>query len=371
LRIGYVSADLRRHSVATCMLAILEHHDPAVVDVVCYSNSLEEDDYSERFKAVASHWRRVKGLSDEELAEQIRADGIDILVDLSGFSQGHRLLAFARKPAPVQVTAWGYATSTGLDAIDAFFADPVVVPPHEEHLYAERIVHLPNVLCYAPPLAPPPIVPPPALSSGIVTFGSYNRGAKFAPAVLEAWARVLHAVPGSRLVLKPLLADDEATQERILGPLARNGIAAERVEILGRSGHDEHLASFGLMDIQLDTFPHNGGITTLDGLLMGIPCVTLRGARVSGQSSASFLTTLGIEDLVAHSIDEYVEIAARLAGDLGRLAHERATLRERLLTSPIGDAGQYTRAVEAAYRGLWREWCAGRSTQVAGAGVDR
>jgi predicted O-linked N-acetylglucosamine transferase (SPINDLY family) len=375
LRVGYVSADLRRHSAATCMLAILEHHDPAVVEVVCYSNSREEDDYTARFKAVSARWRQVEALSDEELAEQVRADGIDILVDLSGYSQGHRLLTFARKPAPIQVTAWGYATGTGLDAIDAFFADPVLVPPEEEHLYAERIVHLPNVLCYTPPPAPPPIGPTPALSRGIVTFGSYNRAVKITPAVLETWARILHAVPGSRLVLKPLLPDDEAVRERILGPLARNGISTERIEILGKSPHDEHLASFGQMDIQLDTFPQTGGITTLDGLLMGIPCVTLLGERTMARASASFVTTLGLEDLVAHSIDEYVEIAVRLAGDLGRLTHERATLRERLLTSPMGDAGQYTRAVESAYRGLWRDWCAGRGAetnlQATGAGVHR
>jgi predicted O-linked N-acetylglucosamine transferase (SPINDLY family) len=361
LRIGYVSGDFRRHSAASIALAVLEHHDPATVEVVCYSNSPQDDDYTARFKAVASRWRQVEALSDEELAAQVRADGIDILVDLSGYSQGNRLPTFARKPAPIQVTAWGYATSTGLDTMDVFFADPVVVPAEAEPLYAEKIVHLPNVVCYTPPGMPPAISPLPARARGYVTFGSYNRALKITTAVLETWARVLQAVPDSRLILKPRLPDSEATRERILGPLVRNGIAPERVEILGLTSGEEHLVTFGQLDIQLDTFPHTGGVTTLDGLLMGVPVVTLLGERIPERLSASFLTTLGLEDLVAHSIDEYVDTAIRLAGDLDRLARERSTLRERLLASPIGDAGQYTRAVEAAYRGLWREWCAERA----------
>jgi protein O-GlcNAc transferase len=363
LRVGYVSADFRQHSVATCMLTILEHHDPATVEVVCYSNNSRSDEITARFKAVAARWRQIDGLTDDEAAAQIRADEIDILVDLSGYSAGNRLLLFARKPAPVQVTAWGYATGTGLDAIDAYFSDPVLVPPHEERFYAERVVHLPNVLCYTPPPAPPPIPPLPALSQGFVTFGSFNRAVKITPVVLETWARILQAVPGSRLLLKPTVEDAPSTRERLLGPLARNGIDLGRVEILGQHPHLEHIASFGKVDIQLDTFPHAGGITTLDGLLMGVPCVTLLGERPSGRSSASFLATLGLGDLVAGTTDEYVAIAARLAGDLGRLSHERATLRDRLLASPLGDGDQYTRAVEAAYRGLWERWCDGQAAR--------
>jgi predicted O-linked N-acetylglucosamine transferase (SPINDLY family) len=366
LRVGYVSADFRRHSASTAFLTILERHDPAVVDVVCYSNNQYEDDVTERFKACASLWRGVGSLTDDELAAQIRADQVDVLVDLSGHSKGNRLLTFARKPAPVQVTAWGYATGTGLDAIDAYFSDPVLVPPHEERFYAERVVHLPNVLCYTPPPTLPPIVSLPAARQGHITFGSFNRVVKITPAVLEVWARVLHAVPGSRLILKPSLQDTPATRERLVGPLVRLGIDPGRVDILGTSPHHEHLASFGHIDIQLDPFPHSGGVSTLDGLLMGIPCVTLLGERVSGRSSASFLAALDLGDLVARTVDEYVELAVRLAGDRERLVHERATLRERLLASPIGDADTYTRAVEAAYRGLWRDWCGDSSATVPG-----
>jgi predicted O-linked N-acetylglucosamine transferase (SPINDLY family) len=218
-------------------------------------------------------------------------------------------------------------------------------------------------VCYTPPPAPPPIPPLPARERGHVTFGSFNRAVEITPVVLETWARILHAVPGSRLLLKPT-TEDATIRERLLAPLDRLGIAPDRIEVLGKSAHREHLASFGRIDLQLDTFSHSGGVTTLDGLLMGIPCVTLLGDQPSGRSSASFLTALGLEDLVAHSVDEYVEIAVRLAGDLDRLAHERATLRERLLASPIGDADQYTRAVEAAYRALWQRWCAARAADL-------
>jgi predicted O-linked N-acetylglucosamine transferase (SPINDLY family) len=257
------------------------------------------------------------------------------------------------------VTGWGYATGTGLDAIDAFVADPVVVPPEEERFYAERVVHLPNVVCYSPPPAPPAIPRLPALDNGYVTFGSFNRAVKITPAVLETWARVLRAVPGSRLVLKPT-TESATERRRLLDPLVALGIEPERIEVWGKSAHLEHIASFGRIDIQLDTFPHTGGVTTLDGLLMGVPCVTLLGERVAGRLSASFQTVLGLDDLIARTTDEYVEIAAALAGDVERLVHERATLRERLLASPIGDAAGYARAVEEAYQGLWRRWCDGR-----------
>jgi predicted O-linked N-acetylglucosamine transferase (SPINDLY family) len=234
------------------------------------------------------------------------------------------------------------------------------VPPEDVRWYSEEVIYLPNVLSYTPPPDPPAIPPLPALGRGHITFGSYNRAVKITPTVLETWAEILNAVPGSRLALKPT-TESTTTRERLLDPLARLGIDPDRIEILGKSSHLEHVASFGQIDLQLDTFPHGGGITTLDGLLMGVPCVTLLGDRVAGRTSASFLTAVGLGDLVARSIDEYVELAVRLARDVDRLVHERATLRERLLTSPIGDADQYTRAVEAAYRDLWTRWCVGRT----------
>jgi predicted O-linked N-acetylglucosamine transferase (SPINDLY family) len=361
LRVGYVSADFWNHSVAFAMLPILRSHDRRQVSIACYSGSVIVDQVSDEIRGLADLWRETDLMTDEELAAQIRADEIDILVDLSGHSGGNRLPAFARKPAPVQVTAWGYATGTGLDAIDYFLADPIVVPSETRASYAEQVIDLPSILCYTPPVCAPEVVPPPALARGYVTFGTFNRLAKISDAALATWARVLLAVPSSRLTIKCAGADVSPTRERLLAGLAARGVGPERVTILGSTPQPDHLASHGEVDIMLDTFPQNGGITTLDAVLLGVPVVTLLGTRVPGRASASFLTTLGLGDLVGTTTDKYVEIAARLAGDLNRLARERATLRDRLLASPLADAGQYTRAVEAVYREIWRRWCESRA----------
>jgi predicted O-linked N-acetylglucosamine transferase (SPINDLY family) len=357
IRVGYVSADFYRHSASTSYLPIVEAHDPAVVETFCYASNTRQDDQTDRFRAASMHWRSVADLSDEALAEQVRTDQIDMLVDLSGHSGGHRLLAFARKPAPIQVTAWGYATGTGLDAMDVFFADPVVVPPADAHFYAEEIVYLPSVTCYTPPGEIPAVGPLPALEHGYPTFGAFNRADKTTAETLAVWAQILLAVPTARLLIKLGRQDSPEIRARLVGTLAAHGVDADRIDLAGGGSHLEHLATFGRVDVHLDTFPQGGGVTTNESLLMGVPCVTLYGERVSGRTAASYLTAVGLSDLVARSTAEYVSIASRLATDLSRLAHERATLRERLLASPVGDAVAYTRAVEAAYRTLWQRWC--------------
>jgi protein O-GlcNAc transferase len=255
------------------------------------------------------------------------------------------------------VTAWGYATGTGLDTMHYFLADPVVVPPETRAAYAEEVVDLPNVVCYEPPPFAPPVVAPPALARGYVTFGAFNRLPKISAGAVATWACVLATVPGSRLVVKSGGLEHAVERERLLDRLAERGVASERVTLFGATPHPEHLAAHADIDLMLDSFPHTGGVTTLDALLMGVPVVTLLGEGVAGRLSASFLTALGLEDLVAETTDAYVSLATRLAGDLDRLAAERATLRERLLASPIGDTRAYTRAVEEVYRELWARWC--------------
>jgi predicted O-linked N-acetylglucosamine transferase (SPINDLY family) len=255
------------------------------------------------------------------------------------------------------VTAWGYAAGTGLSAIDAFFADPVVVPDDERRHFAEAVVDLPSALCFEPPHDLPAVPPLPARENGYVTLGSFHRLARLTPDVLDLWARVVAAVPGSHMLLKCSGLDDAMARERIVATFARRGVAAERLTILGATSRQDHLAAYARVDVQLDTFPQSGGVTTLEGLTMGVPSVTLLGSGVTGRISASFLTSLGLSDLIAETPDEYVATAVRVASDLDRLAHERATLRGRLLASPVGDARAYTRAVEAAYRTLWRDWC--------------
>jgi len=358
LRVGYVSADYRQHSAASAILPILRGHDRSRVEVVCYSGVTAPDAVTAEARALADLWRDVGRLSDDRLVAQIQADQIDVLVDLSGHSAGNRLPVFGRKPAPVQVTAWGYAAGTGLDAIDALLADPVMVTEEERARFVETVLDLPCAMAFEPPQDLPPVGPLPALARGGATFGSFHRLARLTPAVLDLWAQVVVAVPGARMLLKCSGLDDAAARERVLAAFARHGIGADRLTLLGATTRQQHLAAFGEVDIQLDTFPQSGGITTLEGLTMGVPSITLLGESITGRISASFLTVLDLKGLIARTPTEYVAAARRLTDDLGNLAQERATLRERLLASPVGDARVYTQAVEDVYRTLWQRWCA-------------
>ncbi|MGE3913574.1 MAG: tetratricopeptide repeat protein, partial [Chloroflexota bacterium] len=358
LRVGYVSADFYHHSAATAFMPILRAHDRNRVSIYCYSGTTLADAVTEEARVLADGWRDVAHLSDDQLVALVRADEIDILVDLSGHSAGNRLPVFARKPAPIQVTGWGYATGTGLEAMDGFLIDRVVAPPEEDSLYAERIVELPGPICFEPPADLPPVPPLPASSRDYVTFGAFNRLPKVSEQTRDAWAAVLTSVPNSRLLVKTGGQDSDGARQQLLTDLAARGIGPERVTLLGQSSRLEHLAAHGEVDLILDTFPHTGGVTTVEALLMGVPVVTLLGEGVAGRLSASFLTALGLKDLVAHTTDEYVKIARQTAGRLDWLADQRATLRDRLLASPIGDTHAYTQAVESAYRALWQEWCA-------------
>jgi protein O-GlcNAc transferase len=366
LRVGYVSADFRHHSAASVILPVLRAHDRSQVTVVCYSGVTAPDAITEQCRGLADLWRETAHRSDDDLAALIRRDEIDILVDLSGHTRANRLTVFAREPAPVQVTAWGYAMGTGLDTMHYFLADEVVVPPAMAHRYTETVVPLPAVVCYEPPAGAPAVAPPPSAARGYVTFGAFNRLTKITPDTISAWGRVLLAVPDARLVVKSGGLEDGPDRELLLGRLARLGVDARRVTILGGTPQPEHLAAHAEIDVLLDTFPHGGGVTTLDALYMGVPTVTLLGERVAGRLSASFLTVLGLERLIAGSVDEYVETAQEVAARPAWLAEERTTLRARLLASPLCDAQAYTRAVEAAYRGMWRRWCGGLTTQPVG-----
>ena len=358
LRVGYVSGDFYYHSAGSSFAQVILNHDAAQVESVCYATVKKADAQTERFKAAAAIWRDVTSLTDEAVAEQIRADQIDILVDLGGHSASGRLRIFAQRPAPVQITAWGYATGTGLDAIDYLFTDPVAVPPASERWYSEQVAHLPSIVCFEPAANLPAVVPPPMLERGTVTFGSFNRATKLSDAALDLWAQVLAAVPGSRMVLKSPGLDDTENRTRILGHFARRGVGPERIEILGQTPISEHVAAYGQIDIQLDPFPHGGGATSFEGLVQGVPCVTLLGELIQGRLTASFLSQIGLEELIAQTPDKYIEIATRLSASPARLQAERETLRQRVLAAPVGNGPAYTRAVEAAYRELWGRWCA-------------
>ena len=357
LRVGYVSSHIRRQASIYAFGGVLLCHDPTSFEVVCYSDTLDEDDVTARLRARSDKWHRTVELSDDNFADLVRADGIDILVDCVGHMGGHRLLVFARKPAPIQVTAWGEPTGTGLKAMDYLLADPVLVPASERALLAERVFDLPNFLGYWVPDPLPEPVALPAIANGYVTFGSFNRPEKIQDPVLRNWAAILRGLPNARLVLKWARHAEPGRGARILGIFEEEGVGPERVTLLGNSDRADHFAAYQRIDIALDPFPHGGGMTTLDALWMGVPVVTWSGHTISSRLAAASLTALGLTDFIASDLENYVSLAVAKAADFDALARLRASLRGRVAGSVIGDPIRYTRAVEAAYREMWQRWC--------------
>lgn len=359
LRVGYVSADFRQHSAVYCFGPILRNHDHSAVHVTCYSGVTREDSTTAELRRVADRWRSTVGVPDDDVAQMIREDEIDILVDLSGHSQGNRLLVFARKPAPIQVTAWGHSTGTGLATIDYLFADPIAAPPEIRHLFAEAIYDLPCILAYEAPNYAPDVTPLPALSGAPLTFGSLNRLSKVPDSVLAVWARILAAIPGSRLLVKDRQLSMQAERERIVGVFERHGIPGSRLMFEGGTVHAAHLAAYGQVDIALDPFPQCGGMTTMEALWMGVPLISLLGNSIPSRAGATMLSASGLGDWYARSEEEYVEIAVRKSADLDALAELRREMRARISRTPVANPKLYTQAVEAAYRDMWRRWCTG------------
>lgn len=358
IRIGYVSADFREHSASKAFGGLLTHYDRSQFEVFAYSNFRGKDDkFTELFKQSVTTWRSVVGLSDAAAAKMISDDGIDILVDLSGHSANNRLLTFAHKPAPIQVTAWGYAGGTGMRTMDVLFTDSVMVPPENRHYFVEEIRYLPNALgaFFIEPF--PDATELPALSSGIVTFGSLNRLVKVSDETYRAWTQILLAIPDSRLVLKTAELNDISTQERVVEYFTSAGVAADRITLQGKTSWYEHMLAYRQIDIGLDPFPQGGGVTALEGLMMGVPIINLLGSTVAGRLSASIVTTLGLSDWIAKTREQYIELAIQKATDLQSLATLRQQLRGIFSSSIIGDQAAYAQAVELEYRQLWRQWC--------------
>ena len=357
LRIGYVSPDLRAHSVAYFLEPLLRGHDRQAVEIFCYAEVARPDGVTARLRELSDYWLTTIGLSDDELAERIRADGVDILVDLAGHTVKNRLGVFARKPAPVQATWLGYPNTTGLDAIDYRLVDATTDPVGQADAWAsETLVRLEGgFLCYGGVKDAREPAAPPSLATGVVTFGSFNNPAKLSASTLDAWARLLIRLPQARLLLKGKAFADPGARALLLARLGEHGVAAERVELVGwLPGADAHLALYDRMDVALDPFPYNGTTTTCEALWMGVPVVTLRGDRHAGRVGASLLEQIGLTDLVGQSLDDYVEIAAGLAGDPTRLAELRRSLRPRMAASPLCDGPAFAHKMEAAFRDMWR-----------------
>jgi predicted O-linked N-acetylglucosamine transferase (SPINDLY family) len=362
LRVGYVSPDFREHSVSYFADPLIAGHDRRSFEVFCYAQVAMPDDKTSRFRDLADGWRSMVGATEAAGAERIREDGIDILVDLAGHTAKNRLLVFAERPAPVQVTWLGYPNTTGLSAMDYRLTDEIADPEGTaDTLYTETLVRLPNgFLCFAPAADAPEIGELPALTSDHVTFGSFNNLSKVTPEVVETWARILEHVPRSRLLIKSRSLADGETRNRYLEMFVRRGIDTGRVElcswIASKAGH---LGAYDRVDIGLDPFPYNGTTTTCEALWMGVPVVTLRGDRHSSRVGASLLTRVGLPDLIAEAEAAYVETAAGLADDLDRLSELRRGLRDRVRDSPLCNGRGFAREIEAAYREMWRRWCGG------------
>ena len=363
LRIGYVSPDFRNHAESFFTIPLLSAHHHQQFDIFCYADVVRPDGITARFRGYADAWRNISGLSDEQVAQWVRQDRIDILVDLTMHMAHNRLLVFARKPAPVQVCWLAYQGTTGLPAIDYRLTDPHIDPPGLfDGCYAEESVRLPDAFwCYDPAASDPPanelaIGPLPALDKGRITFGCLNNFCKVNGPVLRLWARVLQAVDRSRLLL---LAAEGSHRRHTLDLLEQEGVEPDRVTFVGRLPRPQYMELYHGIDIGLDTFPYTGQTTSLDAFWQGVPVVTMVGQTAAARAGLSLLTNLGTPQWVAQTPDQFVSIAVELASDLPRLGELRATLRDRLQRSPLMDAPRFARNVEAAYRMMWKRWCAG------------
>jgi len=356
LRIGYLSPDFRVHPVGRFILPLLANHDHQRFEIFCYSALASPDEMTRLIQSRADVWREISALSHADLAEQIRSDRIDILVDLTMHMGYNRLPVFARKPAPIQVTYLAYAGTTGLDTIDYRMTDPHLDPPDSaREYYTEKSIHLPrSYWCYEAPIENLDPSPPPSAQTGFVTFGSLNNFCKVNGDVLESWRQLLLAVPDSRLILHTCAGNH---RERIHREFAEQGIRPERLEFVGLTSMPEYMNLYGRIDIALDPFPYGGGTTTCDALWMGVPVVTLSGDTAVGRGGVSILSNIGVPEWIAPTGEAYIQIAADLANDPGRLSQLRSTLRARMRQSPLMDAKTFAADFELAYRRMWQNWC--------------
>jgi len=364
LRIGFVSGDFRRHAVTSFLEPVLPHlARQAGIQLYAYSTMPGEDDVTERLRPWFAGWRDLFAMNDEAADQRIRADGIDILIDLSGHTAHNRLPLFARKPAPVQATWIGYPGTTGLDSIDYFLADRFWVPDEDyRRQFSEKIAYLPAVAPFLPEQIAPPVNPLPALTKGYVTFGSFNRLDKIRRDVVALWSRLMHAVPGSRMQIAAMPTDGSG-EARLVEWFAAQGIGRERLDFRPRASMAVFQQQHHHVDICVDTLPFGGLTTALHSLCMGVPTLTLPGRTVPGRSGATAMSHAGLTQFVATDADDFVRRGVALAGDLPALAALRAGLRERCQRSPMFQPQEVARGVGAAMRTMWRRWCEGLPAQ--------
>jgi len=358
LRVGLVSGDLRDHAVARFLLPLLVAHDKAVLEFVAYSTSHIEDKITAAIRQHVGLWRTIKGMPADAAVALIRSDAIDILIDLSGYTEGARLDIFARRGAPVQVGWLGYSGTTGVPAMDSVLADRWVAPDGSEPEFSETPWRLPDsYLCFGTPDWPEP-GPLPASRNGHVTFGSFNNIGKLGPRTVQTWLEVMRAVPHAHLLIKSSKGGLQARLDELQAMFAAGGIDPARLQFVDRvTDFSAHLALYNEIDIALDPFPYNGTTTTCEALYMGVPVLTRRGDSFVSRVGESLMQSVGLPDWVADDSADYIARAVRFASDLEGLADLRTGLRTRFAASALGDAPRFARHFESALRGMWRQWC--------------
>jgi protein O-GlcNAc transferase len=361
IKIGYVSPDFRRHSVNYFIEPVLAAHSQERFEVFCYSDVISPDEVSERIQTYPLQWRDIVGMTDAQAAALVRSDKIDILVDLAGHTGYNRMLLFARKPAPIQVSWVGYPNTTGLNAVDYRIIDSFTDPPGlTDQFYTEKLIRMPeSFLCYQPEKDSPEAGTLPSLQADHITFGSFNIVSKISPETVLMWSGILKDVAHSRLLLKAKSLFDTGTREYLSSLFREQGISEERLVFkCHTASYKEHLGMYNDIDIALDTYPYNGTTTTCEALWMGVPVVTLAGDRHASRVGMSLLTNIGLPELVAETEDSYIDIAVKLAADIERLQFLRGRLREMMTQSSLTNAAQFTGNLENCYREMWRSYCA-------------
>ena len=359
LRIGYLSPDFRTHSVAYFFEPLLQNHDNNAVETYCYACTPHCDETTKRLQSESNHWSNITAMDDRQAIAKIKSDGIDILVDLSGHTAKNRLVVMSGKPAPIQMNWLGYPATTGLASIDYKVTDGIADPAGSEIFYTEQLIRLPGCfLCYTSPLDTPSVAPSPAEENGFITFGSFNNMAKINELVIKLWSELLNKLPDSRILIKNPSLTDKATAERYVSIFRHYGVNESRVELLGLAPSTyEHLQTYNRIDIALDTFPYNGTTTSCEALYMGVPVITYAGETHAGRVGSSILTALDLGEYIASSQDDYIAIAARLAGNKARLTELRNDLRLRMAKSPLTDGRAFARKMEQTYRTIWQAYC--------------
>jgi len=351
LRVGYVSGDFRMHSVAYFLEPLLAAHDRARFEVFLYSNTPREDHVTERLRSLSDRFVRIVSMSDADVADSIVADGIDLLIDLSGHTGGNRLSVFGYRPAPVQASWLGYPNTTGVAEIDYRFTDAIADPSGAQALHSEKLQYLPGgFLCFKPDASAPAVTPAPMIGNDYLTFGSFNNVTKITPVVVEAWSGVLNAIPDARLVLKNRLLEDDLIATKYVDAFARHGVDRQRVQVLPRTdSYDGHMKTYGQIDIALDTFPYNGTTTTCEALWMGVPVLVPEGKTHRSRVTQSLLSRVGLEHYVVRDLHELATRANEINENRAELLATRESLRQAMQVSSLCDSERFAREIETLY----------------------